>query len=227
MDFLSGIIKNLLTFFYDLTVSAGVPSYGVAIILLTVAIKMLLYPLTVKQVKSMKAMTDIQPKMKELQEKYKDNKEKLSKEMAELYKNAGVNPLAGCLPLIVQMPVLIAIFYAIKEYNYVGDAGFLWLKTLTFVDPTQEASFTNPSDQFYLLPIFSAITTYIQQKQTMTDTSSAQNKMMMIFMPIFIGYITITFPAGLGIYWVVGNLVQIAQQWWMYRKPVVAQGGVK
>ena len=227
MDFLSGIIKNLLTFFYNLTVSAGIPSYGVAIILLTVAIKMLLYPLTVKQVKSMKAMTDIQPKMKELQEKYKDNKEKLSKEMAELYKNAGVNPLAGCLPLIVQMPVLIAIFYAIKEYDYIGDAGFLWLKTLTFVDPNLPASFTNPSDQFYLIPILSAVTTYIQQKQTMTDTSSAQNKMMMVFMPLFIGYITITFPAGLGIYWVVGNLVQIAQQWWMYRKPTVAQGGAK
>lgn len=227
MDFLSGIIKNLLTFFYNLTVSAGIPSYGVAIVLLTVAIKMLLYPLTVKQVKSMKAMTDIQPKMKALQEKYKDNKEKLSKEMAELYKSAGVNPLAGCLPLIVQMPVLIAIFYAIKEYNYVGDTGFLWLKTLTFVDPTKEASFTNPSDQFYIIPMLSALTTYIQQKQTMTDSSNAQNKMMMIFMPIFIGYITITFPAGLGIYWVVGNLVQIAQQWWMYRKPAVAQGEAK
>lgn len=218
MDFLSGIIKNLLTFFYNLTVSAGIPSYGVAIILLTVAIKMLLYPLTVKQVKSMKAMTDIQPKMKELQEKYKDNKEKLSKEMAELYKNAGVNPLAGCLPLIVQMPVLIAIFYAIKEFNYVGDSSFLWLTSL---------SQDNPSDPFYMIPLLSGLTTYVQQKQTMTDTSSAQNKMMMVFMPVFIGYITITFPAGLGIYWVVGNLVQIAQQWWMYRKPAVAQGGAK
>jgi YidC/Oxa1 family membrane protein insertase len=227
LDFLSGIIKNLLTVFYDLTVSAGIPSYGLAIILMTIAIKMLLYPLTVKQVKSMKAMQDIQPKMKALQEKYKDNKEKLSKEMAELYKTAGVNPVAGCLPLIVQMPILIAIFYAIREYEYVGDTGFLWLHSLTFVDPTKEASFTNPSDPFYILPILSALTTYIQQKQTTADVSNAQNKMMMVFMPIFIGYITITFPAGLGIYWVVGNLVQIAQQWWMYRKPAVVQGEAK
>ena len=216
MDFLSGIIKNLLTIFYDLTVSVGVPSYGLAIILLTILIKMLLYPLTVKQVKSMKAMQEIQPKMKALQEKYKDNKEKLSKEMAELYKSSGVNPLAGCLPLIVQMPVLIAIFFAIKEYNYIGDTGFLWLNSLTFVDPTQAAGLTNPSDPYYILPLLSAVTTYIQQ-----------NKMMMVFMPIFIGYITITFPAGLGIYWVVGNLVQIAQQWWMYRKPAVIQGEAK
>lgn len=218
MDFLSGIVKQALTFFYNLTVSAGVPSYGVAIILLTIVIKMALYPLTVKQVKSMKAMQDIQPKMKALQEKYKDNKEKLSKEMAELYKNAGVNPLAGCLPLIVQMPVLIAIFFAIKEYTYAGDSSFLWLNNL---------SQDNPSDPYYIIPVLSGLTTYIQQKQTMTDTSSAQNKMMMIFMPVFIGYITITFPAGLGIYWVVGNLVQIAQQWWMYRKPAVVQGEAK
>jgi len=98
-------MQSALTFFYGLTKSVGVPSYGIAIILLTIAIKMILYPLTVKQVKSMKAMQDLQPKMKEMQEKYKGNPEKLQKEMAALYKDAGVNPLSGCLPLIVQMDV--------------------------------------------------------------------------------------------------------------------------
>lgn len=215
MDFLSGIMKNVLSLFYNLTVSAGFPSYGIAIILLTITIKMLLYPLTVKQVKSMKAMQELQPKLKELQEKYKGNKEKLSKEMGALYQNAGVNPLAGCLPLVVQMPFLIAIFFAIKEFHYAGDASFLWIKNLA-----QD----NPSDPFYIIPVLSALTTWIQQKQTTTDANSPQNKMMMVFMPLFIGYITITFPAGLGIYWVVGNIVQIAQQWWMYRKPVGVQG---
>ena len=217
MDFLSGIIKSMLTVCYDLTVSAGVPSYGLAIIILTIIIKMLLYPLTVKQVKSMKAMQDIQPKMKALQEKYKDNKEKLSKEMAELYKSSGVNPLAGCLPLIIQMPILIAIFFAIKEFNYTGDSSFLWLSSL---------SQDNPSDPYYIIPALSAVTTYVQQKQTTSEMNS-QTKMMMVFMPLFIGYITITFPAGLGIYWVVGNLVQIAQQWWMYREPAVTKGEAK
>lgn len=217
MDFLSGIVKSLLTIFYDLTVTAGIPSYGVAIILLTIFIKMLLYPLTVKQVKSMKAMQEIQPKLKALQEKYKDNKEKLTKEMSELYRSSGVNPLAGCLPLIVQMPVLIAIFFAIREYNYVGDSSFLWLQSL---------SQDNPSDPYYIIPVLAAATTYWQQKQTTTDMANAQAKMMMTLMPIFIGYITITFPAGLGIYWVVGNLVQIAQQWWMFRSEPVTQGGV-
>jgi YidC/Oxa1 family membrane protein insertase len=185
----------------------------VAIILLTVAIKLILYPLTVKQVKSMKAMQDLSPKLKALQEKYKDNKEKLNKEVANLYKESGVNPLAGCLPLVIQMPFLIAIFFAIREYHYISDPSFLWIKNLA-----QD----NPSDPFYIFPALAAITTYVQTKQTSTDMTQ-QNKMMLLFMPLFIGYITITFPAGLGLYWVVSNIFQIIQQWLMYRKPALVQ----
>lgn len=215
MDFLSGIMQSALNFFYGLTKSAGIPSYGAAIILLTIAIKMLLYPLTVKQVKSMKAMQDLQPKMKEMQEKYKSNPEKLQKEMAALYKDAGVNPLSGCLPLLVQMPFLISIFFAIRDFNYDPDhQSFLWLTNLAQPDPT------------YILPVLSAATTWIQSKQTMTDNSQ-QNKMMLIFMPLFIGYISLTFPGGLVLYWVVSNLIQIAQQWFMYRKPAEAAGEVR
>src|SRR5665647_2607589 len=94
-------MQQALTFFYMLTQKAGYPSYGIAIILLTIAIKMVLYPLTVKQVKSMKAMQEIQPKVKAMQEKYKDNKEKLQTEIAAIYKANNVNPVSGCLPLIV------------------------------------------------------------------------------------------------------------------------------
>ncbi|MBP2634810.1 MAG: yidC2 [Firmicutes bacterium] len=211
MDFLSNIMQSVLTFFYDLTVSMGFANYGIAIILLTIAIKAILYPLTVKQVKSMKAMQDIQPKMKQIQEKYKGNPEKLNKELATLYKEAGVNPLAGCLPLIVQMPFLIAIFFAIRDYNYLQQPpSFLWMTDLAQPDGT------------YILPILSAVTTYIQQKQT-TSEMTQQAKMMMIFMPLFIGYISLTFPGGLVLYWVVSNLFQIFQQWFMYRnKPSVA-----
>ncbi len=210
-DFLSNIMQSALTFFYNLTVNMGFASYGIAIILLTLAIKAILYPLTVKQVKSMKGMQDIQPKMKQLQEKYKGNPEKLNKELAALYKEAGVNPLAGCLPLIVQMPFLIAIFFAIRDYHYVQQPpSFLWMTDLAQPDGT------------YILPILSAVTTYIQQKQT-TSEMTQQTKMMMIFMPLFIGYISLTFPGGLVLYWVVSNLFQIFQQWFMYRnKPSVA-----
>jgi len=213
LDPISNFLQQILLFFYGLTEIIGFPSYGMAIIMLTIVIKMSLYPLTVKQVKSMKSMQELQPKVKELQAKLKGNPEKLNKEMAALYKEAGVNPLAGCLPLIVQMPFLIGIFYAIRDFQYVDQTSFLWFTDLAHPDP------------YYILPVISAITTYLQQKQTTTDMSQ-QNKMMMIFMPLFVGYISLTFPAGLVLYWSVGNIIQIAQQWWMYRKkPAVVQEG--
>jgi YidC/Oxa1 family membrane protein insertase len=201
-----GLLQNFLTFFYSITESMGIASYGIAIILVTLTIKIVLYPLTVKQVKGMKAMQELQPKMKELQEKYKGNPEKLNKEMALLYKESGANPLAGCLPLIVQMPILMGIFYAIRDYPYAAGhlTSFLWVPNLSMPDP------------LYVLPVISAATTYIQQKQTSTDANQ-QAKMMMNIMPIFIGYISLKFPAGLVLYWVVSNVFQITQQWWMYR----------
>ena len=214
--FVTHPMQEALTFFYLMTQKAGYPSYGLAIILLTVAIKLLMYPLTVKQVKSMKAVQEMQPKVKALQEKYKDNKERLQTEIASLYKENKVNPLSGCLPLIVQMPILMGIFFAIKEYTYQGPTGFLWIANLQ-----QGTSLTDPSDPYFIIPLLCALTTYVQQKQTTTEMTQ-QNKMMLMFMPVFIGYITITFPAGLGIYWVVSNFVQIVQQWFMYRNTTAA-----
>ena len=199
-----GLLQDLLTFFYGVTASLGMANYGIAIILITLAIKLVLYPLTVKQIKGMKAMQDLQPKMKNLQEKYKGNTEKLNKEMALLYKESGVNPLSGCLPLLVQMPILMGIFFAIRDYQYAQIPDFLWMADLSAPDP------------LYVLPILSAATTYIQQKQTTTE-GNAQTKMMMNLMPLFIGYISLTFPAGLVLYWVMSNVFQIVQQWWMYR----------
>ena len=110
----------MVEFMYRLTAAVGGPSYGGAIVLMTVVIKMILYPLTVKQVKSMKAMQVLQPKMKRLQEQYKTNPQLLQQEMQKLYREAGVNPLAGCLPMLVQMPILMAIFYALKDATYEG-----------------------------------------------------------------------------------------------------------
>jgi YidC/Oxa1 family membrane protein insertase len=219
-DYLVDLMKSALTFFYNITVKAGVPNYGLAIILMTIVIKMLLYPLTVKQVKSMKAMQDIAPKMKALQEKYKDNKESCSGDGPAL-QGRRRQTLAGCLPLLIQMPFFIAIFFAIREYSYVSDPSFLWIKNLA-----QGTSLQDPSDPYYILPALAAITTYVSTKQTTTDPSQ-QNKMILMFMPIFIGWITITFPAGLGLYWVVSNIIQIIQQWWLYRPAATAQGGTR
>ena len=191
---------------YQLTVSAGIPSYGMAIILMTVVIKMILYPLTVKQVKSMKAMQELQPKMKRLQEQYKTNPQLLQQEMQKLYREAGVNPLAGCLPMLVQMPILMAIFYALKDATYEGgNPSFLWMPSLSEADP------------YYILPVLSALSTYLTSRQT-TDESNQQMKMMMYVMPLFIGWMSMNFAAGLVIYWITMNLVQIVQQWFIFRE---------
>lgn len=226
-DWAIGLLQVLLTFCYNITVNMGMTSMGIAIIFATILIKIILYPLTVKQVKGMKAMQEMQPKLKELQDKYKGNPEKLNKEMALLYKESGANPLAGCLPLIVQMPILMGIFFAIRDYSdpallagYLK--GFSWVPPIAMPDSIYIlASFLwipnlSLPDPLYILPVISAATTYIQQKQTSTDMNQ-QTKMMMNIMPIFIGYISLTFPAGLVLYWVISNIFQIAQQWWMYR----------
>lgn len=203
-------VENLLQFvlesLHSLTDLAGVGSYGFAIILLTVIIKMLLYPLTVKQVKSMKAMQELSPKMKKIQEKYKDNPQVMQQKVGALYKEAGVNPLAGCLPLVIQMPILMGMYYALYNFSYPSPeaAQFLWLPSMSEADP------------LYILPVLSAFTTFLQQKMTTTEMNQ-QMKIMMTVMPIFIGWISLTFPSGLVLYWVTMNVVQIAQQWWMYR----------
>ena len=200
------LLQMILGAFYTVTSSVGLESYGFPIILLTILIKLVTYPLTVKQVKSMKAMQEIQPKMKKIQEKYKNNPQMLQQKTGELFREAGVNPLAGCLPLLVQMPILMGMYYALFNLAYPSEAAavFLWLPSMSDPDP------------LYILPVLSALTTFIQQKMTSTEMN-AQMKIMMTVMPLFIGWISLNFPSGLVLYWVTMNLVQIAQQWWMYR----------
>jgi YidC/Oxa1 family membrane protein insertase len=213
MDVLSGFMQSFLTLCYHLTIDFGYPSYGIAIIMLTLIIKLILAPLTAKQIRSMEGMQTLQPKIKELQKKYKGNQQKLQAEMGKLYKEGGVNPLSGCLPILIQMPFLVAIFYALREYPYEeAYKSFLWLPSLGDIDPT------------YVLPILSAVSTFAIQKQmtgaqiATTDAQAKQQKIMQVAMPLFIGWISLSFPSGLIIYWVVSNLFQWAQQWVMYRK---------
>ena len=202
MDFLSNIVQQALTIIYNTLKGMGVANYGVAIIVLTVIIKLALHPLTVKQMVSMKKLTQIQPKMKELQERYKDDKERLNFELANLYKKEGVNPLSGCLPLLIQMPIMIGIFYGIRDFQYAGPTNFLWLESIANPDPT------------YILPVLSALTTLISSKQMSGSSpmSGANGLLMTYGMPVFIGYISLEFQAGLVLYWVVMNIMQIVQQ---------------
>ena len=200
------VLQFILGGFYAITSAAGLVSYGFPIILLTILIKVVTYPLTVKQIKSMKAMQEIQPKMKKIQEKYKNNPQMLQQKTGELFRESGVNPLAGCLPLLVQMPILMGMYYALFNFTFPSPeaAAFFWLPNMSEPDP------------FYILPVLSAATTYLQQKMTSTEMN-AQMKIMMTVMPLFIGWISLKFPSGLVLYWVTMNVVQIIQQWWMYR----------
>ena len=128
----------------------------------------------------------------------------LQQEMAKLYESAGINPLAGCLPLLVQMPILMAIYYALRDMTYAGDPSFFWIPSLSEADP------------LHILPVVSAVTTYIVSMQT-TPGDNGSAKMMMYMMPLFIGWISWKFAAGLVLYWITMNFVQGLQQWWMFR----------
>lgn len=136
MDFLSNIVQQVITVLYNFTDSVGFANYGLAIVIMTVIVKLILYPLSKKQIESTKAMMELQPKMKAIQEKYKDDKQRLNMELANLYKSEGVNPLAGCLPLVVQMPIMIGIFYGIRDFHYAGPSNFLWMESISNPDPT-------------------------------------------------------------------------------------------
>ena len=197
-------MTSLINWLYGVTVSLGIPSYALAIIILTILIKIVLFPLTQKQMTSMRKMQEIQPKIKELQERYKKkDPQKMQQKMMELYKEHNVNPMAGCLPILVQMPILIALFRALsnKDFPFVDEthAGFIWIEKLTQIDP------------LYILPILAAVTTYMQTRLTTSPTDQTQ-KIMLYTMPIFIGWISTTVPAGLVLYWVMFNILGYAQQ---------------
>lgn len=207
VGWLADMMAWAVQFFYNLTASLGFPSYGIAIIILTIVIKVLLLPFALKQIKSMKGMQEIQPKVAALQKKYKNDRAKLSIEMQKLYREHNISPLAGCLPLLIQMPFLVSIFYALQGFQYdSARASFLWLSSLASKDPT------------YVLPILSAVSTWALSAQTAPKNAEGPQKMMTYFMPLFIGYISINFPSGLVIYWVVSNLFQLVQQTIVFHK---------
>nr|WP_243137443.1 YidC/Oxa1 family membrane protein insertase [Heliorestis convoluta] len=219
-DLIVGSFISFIQFFYNITNMIGIPNYGLAIILITIFIKMALYPLTVKQMRSMRSMAELAPKQKAIQEKHKKNPQKAQEEMMKLYKDAGVNPLSGCLPLLIQLPILIAFYGALLNFNYANEAHaqFLWLDSLSVADTT------------FILPILAAATTYLQMKVSappanlQTPQSEQMQKMMSVMMPLLIGWMAYTFPAGLALYWVTFNTVGILQQLYINRSFEVQKG---
>ncbi|MDY0409934.1 YidC family membrane integrase SpoIIIJ [Virgibacillus soli] len=199
----------LLTFFADL-----MNSYGMSIIVVTVIIRLILLPLNVKQIRSSKAMQDIQPELKEIQKKYSskdaNTQQKLQQETMALFQKHGVNPLAGCLPLLVQMPILIGMYQAIMRTEAIRQGEFLWFQM-------------GSPDPYFILPIIAAGATFLQQKLMMSGNPAANNPqmtLMLYMMPIMIGVFAIMFPAALALYWVVGNVFMVAQTLFI-RKPMM------
>ena len=175
-------------------------NYGVTIILLTMGIKMLFVPLQFKSYKSMKQMQMIQPRVLAVQEKYKDDRDKLNKELIKLYRDHKVNPVGGCLPMVLQMPVFVALFNILYMTIDLRQAPFVgWITDLSVQDP------------YYVLPIIMGATMVIQQKITPTTMDPTQAKIMLV-LPVFMTFLFVNFPAGLVLYWLTNNMLTIGQQ---------------
>ncbi len=211
-DFIAQLLLQLLGFFYSL-----VHNWGWAIIILSIAVYFLLFPLSLKQMRSMKEMQLLQPKIEALRKELKDNPQRLNKEIMELYKEHKVNPLGGCLPLLLQMPIFFALYQALIRSVALRGAHFLWIKDLSSPDNffTFKNSIPVLGNQINILPILMAIGMFVQQKiSTVKATGEAaqQQKIMSIIMPIMFGVIFYQMPSGLVLYWFVNSALMLTYQ---------------
>ncbi len=188
-----------------------VGNWGWAIVILTILIKLVFFPLSAASYKSMAKMKAVTPRLTALKERFGDDKQKLNVEMMNLYKSEKINPLGGCLPIVIQIPVFIALYWALLGAVEMRDAPWiLWIHDLSSKDP------------YYVLPIIMVATMFIQTKLNPTPPDPIQAKVMML-MPIIFGAMFLFFPAGLVLYWVVNNVLSIAQQWQITR--MIERGG--
>ena len=191
----------VLKFFYKF-----LGNYGWAIILITIVVRIPFIPILNKSQQSMKKMQKIQPMMADIKEKHKKDPQKMQKEMMALYKKHKVNPVGGCLPMLLQIPVFIALYNVLNKAIELRGAPFaLWITDLAAKDP------------YYVLPIIMGVTMVIQQKMTPTTMEPSQAKIMM-FMPIIFTFMFLSFPSGLVLYWLVNNVLGIVQQYFVNKK---------
>ncbi len=193
--FLAKPLFDVLRFF-----NGYIKNYGFSIILLTVCIKLIFWPLTQKSYKSMQGMQKLQPEMKRLKEKHADDKQRLNQEMMSFYRDNKVNPLGGCLPILIQIPVFFSLYKVLLDSIELRHAPFiLWISDLSAKDP------------YYITPIIMGASMFLQQKLTPTNLDPTQEKVMLM-MPIIFTFLFLNFPAGLVIYWLINNLLTILQQ---------------
>lgn len=273
IDFIAGLLGALIRFIYDIVGQ----NYGLAIIIFTVITKILLFPITYKQSKAMDDMSKITPLEKEIREKYKGNKEKMSEELMKVYQEHKINPMGGCLPLLIQIPIIFAMFFIVRqpltyilqtpveqlqEYaqEYLGkeevteneikaneiqiankynliDMNLLGINfgdvpsTAFSKDSKEKASYWT-----IIVPLLSLVFTILQTKQSqknsnMTDEQKEQQKTMNLMMPLLSAYIAFIMPLALGIYWLLGNVLQILTQWIVNimikkKKIMLKEGGI-
>lgn len=212
-EFISVPLLYVLHFSHQIT-----HSYGLDIILLTILIKLLMAPLTHKSYVSMKQMQKLQPQMEKLKEKFANDKEKLNKEIMELYRRNGVNPLGGCLPMVLQFPVFIGLYNALSTPLELRHAPFLWIKDLSKPDwQSLPFEFAGWHLGVPVLTILMGASMFMQQWMTPSAGDPNQRKMMMM-MPLMFTFMFVSFPAGLTVYWLVNNILTIGQQYWINRR---------
>ncbi|CAB1130275.1 membrane protein of unknown function [Candidatus Hydrogenisulfobacillus filiaventi] len=205
------ILRAGLTTFTQL----GGGNYVVGVILLTVAVRLVLLPLGLTQIRSMQKMARLAPRQQELRIKHKDDPQKFQMELMALYREEGVNPASGCLPLLLQLPVMYGLFEVLRTYPYHVGHGLLWLQNL------------NQPDPYYVLPVLVAVTTFLVQKQAFAITppqpgTEGSQKMMLWMMPVVLGYAAARFGSGLSLYYVFSNIFQIGQTA-LFMRPAAAK----
>ncbi|HET7753317.1 MAG TPA: membrane protein insertase YidC [Anaeromyxobacteraceae bacterium] len=207
-----GAVTNLFAFFARMLLwvmrqlEAVVANWGVAIILLTFLVKLVLYPLTAKSMQSMNEMRKLQPEIEKLKAKHGDDREKMNLAVMQLYREHKVNPLGGCLPMLLQMPIWFALYATLQTSVELYREPFLWIKDLTHYDP------------YYVLPLAMGASSFIMQRLSPQPADNTQAKMLLYFMPVFFTFIMLKLPAGLTLYILVNNLLSIAQQQWLMRR---------
>jgi len=247
---LTDLVAQLLIMLYGIT-----HNYGFAIIVLTIIIRVVLYPLMQKQMVSMREMQKIQPLMKAIQSKFKNDKERLNKELMALYKVHKVNPMSGCLPLLIQMPILILLFQTLRKFEYLDSSGnisggFLWIANQVEVIveniPTIVAGLAAPEQLIHLpgngifniqalgiMPFLIGGSMWYQQKMTTAGSGASggsaeqTQKMMTIMMPLMIGFMSFSLPSGLTLYWLTSTLLGIGQQYLINKKMPAAVEPIK
>ncbi|WP_027633283.1 membrane protein insertase YidC [Clostridium hydrogeniformans] len=203
-------LRNFLSSFFEqihnligTVVSSEGAAYGLAIIVFTIIVRILLLPLNIKQTRSQVKMQEVQPEVQKVQNKYKNDPAKAQQEVMKLYKEYGVSPFSGCLPLIIQMPILFALYYVFNNLQGIDGAAFLWIPDLASPDP------------LYILPVLSFVTTYLSSalisSKNKDNPQAKSMSTMNLFMAGFIAFMSLKFKSALVIYWVTNSLIQIIQ----------------